>query len=74
MAIEYLLGSRAITPYRWLWVVFVLIGSVVSLKAVWTFSDIANGLMAVPNLIALLLLSKVIVSETREHLPKMTRK
>jgi alanine or glycine:cation symporter, AGCS family len=70
-AIEYLLGSKAIKPYRCLWVVFVMVGSVVSLKAVWTFADIANGLMAVPNLIALLLLNKVIVSETREHLPQI---
>lgn len=73
-AIEYLLGSKAIKPYRCLWVVFVMIGSVVSLKAVWTFADIANGLMAVPNLIALLLLNKVIVSETREHLPRIKGK
>jgi AGCS family alanine or glycine:cation symporter len=72
-AIEYLLGSKAIRPYRFFWVVFVMVGSVVSLKAVWTFSDIANGLMAIPNLIALLLLNKVIVSETREHLPRIRR-
>jgi AGCS family alanine or glycine:cation symporter len=75
-AIEYLFGTRAIKPYRCLWVVSVMIGSISSLKAVWTFADIANGLMAVPNLISLLLLSKVIVSETREHLPQVysTRK
>jgi AGCS family alanine or glycine:cation symporter len=46
----------------------VLIGSVSTLKAVWSFADIANGLMAVPNLISLILLSGVIVAETREHL------
>ena len=67
-AIEYLLGSRAILPYRLSWVAFVYIGSVSSLKAVWAFADIANGLMALPNLISLIVLSGVIVAETREHL------
>jgi len=67
-AIEYLIGTRAVLPYRLLWVVCVLIGSVSTLKAVWSFADIANGLMAVPNLISLILLSGVIVAETREHL------
>jgi len=66
-ALEYLLGRRAIKPYRWLWVVAVMIGSVASLQVVWTFADIANGLMAVPNLVALLLLSPVIASETKEY-------
>jgi AGCS family alanine or glycine:cation symporter len=67
-AAEYLFGSGAITPYRWLWVAAVLAGSVLTLKAVWSFADVANGLMAVPNLIALLALSGVIVEETRRHL------
>jgi len=67
-AIEYLLGSRAIRPYRLLWVACVMIGSVSTLKAVWAFADIANGLMAAPNLVSLILLSGVIVAETREHL------
>ena len=67
-AAEYLFGPRAIRPYRLAWVVAVMVGSVVSLPAVWAFADIANGLMAVPNLVSLLLLSGVIVAETREHL------
>ena len=67
-AIEYLLGPRAVTPYRVLWVACVMIGSVSTLKAVWSFADIANGLMAVPNLISLILLSGVIVAETRQYL------
>ncbi|RCK78347.1 MAG: Sodium/glycine symporter GlyP [Candidatus Ozemobacter sibiricus] len=67
-AAEYLLGSRVILPYRLLWVVSVLIGSMVTLKAVWTFADIANGLMAVPNLITLLALNHVILAETRTYL------
>jgi AGCS family alanine or glycine:cation symporter len=67
-AAEYLFGPRAIRPYRFAWVAAVMVGSVASLPAVWAFADIANGLMAVPNLVSLLLLSGVIVAETREHL------
>ena len=51
-----------------LWVIAVMAGSVVSLKAVWSFADIANGLMAVPNLISLIALNRVLVSESRYHL------
>ena len=69
-ASEYLFGPVAIKPYRLLWVAAVMVGSVVSLNAVWSFADIANGLMAVPNLIALLALNKLIVAETRQHLGK----
>lgn len=67
-AIEYLFGKRAILPYRILWVIFVYIGSVWSLTFVWDLADLMNGLMAVPNLIALLALSGVIVSETKKYL------
>jgi alanine or glycine:cation symporter, AGCS family len=67
-AAEYLFGTRVIKPYRYLWVIFVLIGSVLSLNIVWTFADITNALMAIPNLISLLLLSGVLVSETRKYL------
>ena len=67
-AAEYLWGTKAIAPYRYLWVVAVMIGSVVQLSLVWNFADIANAMMAVPNIIALLVLNKVIVEETRLHL------
>ncbi len=67
-AIEYLFGKKAIVPYRCAWVAFVMIGSVSTLHVVWNFSDAANALMAVPNLVSLLLLSGVIVAETREYL------
>ena len=67
-ACEYLLGKRSIFPYRVLWVVFVMVGSVASLPCVWCFADIANGLMAVPNLLSLLAMNSVIVSETRTYL------
>lgn len=67
-AAEYLLGARAVKPYRWLWVAAVLIGSVATLPMVWAFADIANGLMAIPNLISLIALSGVIVRVTRQYL------
>jgi AGCS family alanine or glycine:cation symporter len=67
-AAEYLFGSKIIKPYRYLWVVFVMIGSILSLNIVWTFADITNALMAIPNLVSLLLLSGIIVSETRKYL------
>lgn len=67
-AVEYLIGHRAVKPYRVLWVGAVFVGSVTSLPAVWAFADIANGLMAVPNLVSLLLLSGVVANETKKYL------
>src|SRR5439155_26376306 len=67
-AAEYLFGTGAIGPYRVLWVVAVKLRSVVSLKAVWDFADIANGLMALPNLVSLIPLSGVLVAEPRTRL------
>lgn len=67
-AAEYLFGNKVVKPYRYLWVMFVMIGSVMSLNVVWTFADITNALMAVPNLVSLLLLSGVIASETKKYL------
>lgn len=67
-AAEYLWGKGLILPYRILWVIAVYAGSVFSLNFVWDFSDLANGLMAVPNLVALLLLSRVVAAETRRYL------
>ncbi len=66
-AIEYLFGKKLIKPYRWAWVAAVMVGSVASLQAVWSFADIANGLMALPNLVSLIVLSPVIASETRDY-------
>lgn len=67
-AIEYLIGTKAILPYRYLWVAAVFLGSVISLNIVWTFADITNGLMAIPNLVSLIMLNKIIVSETKKYL------
>jgi alanine or glycine:cation symporter, AGCS family len=66
-AVEYLAGVRAIKPYRYAWVVAVMIGSVWKSDAIWAFSDMMNGLMAVPNLVSLLLLSGVIAAETKRY-------
>ncbi|MEE9385767.1 MAG: sodium:alanine symporter family protein [Nannocystaceae bacterium] len=63
----YLLGPRAILPYRILFIAAIFLGSWASLKFVWTLSDLTNGLMALPNLVGLLLLSGVIVSETNGY-------
>jgi alanine or glycine:cation symporter, AGCS family len=67
-AAEYLLGNKVVKPYRYLWVMFVMIGSVLSLNVVWTFADITNALMALPNLVSLIFLSGVIVNETKKYL------
>ncbi|EQB90310.1 AGCS family alanine or glycine:cation symporter [Clostridium punense] len=67
-AIEYLFGKKAITPYRIVYVIMVFVGSVFSLDVIWNLSDLANGLMAIPNLICLLALSGVIVNETKKYL------
>lgn len=69
-SIEYLFGEKAIMPYRLLFVVFVGIGATMKLSLVWALADVFNGLMAFPNLIALLALTPVIVSETKDFLSK----
>lgn len=63
-SIEYLLGYGAVKYYRYLWVVAVFIGSVMSLPSVWNFADCANALMAIPNLISLIALNGIIAKET----------
>ncbi len=63
---EYLFGARIVMPYRYGWVLFVFIGANVQLNLVWAVSDIMNALMAIPNLIALLLLSGTVFALTRE--------
>ncbi len=64
---EYLLGGRAIKPYRLLWVLAVAVGAGVKLPLVWNLADILNGLMALPNLIGLLGLSGIAAAETRRY-------
>lgn len=64
---EYLFGVRIIKPFRIAWVLAVFLGSMVKLEFVWLLADALNGLMAIPNLIALLLLSPTIFAITREY-------
>lgn len=66
-ATEYLFGGQAIKIYRWLYVFMFFIGAILPLDAVWTMGDVTLGLMAFPNLIALLLLSGVTAKMTREY-------
>ncbi len=66
-AIEYLFGPRAIRIYRVFFIVAVMVGAVVSLDFVWNFSDLMNGMMAIPNLIGLLWLSPIIKLETERY-------
>lgn len=63
---EYLVGEKYIQLYRVAWVVFVFVGAVVKLELVWNFSDVMNGLMAIPNLIGLVWLSGLVARETKE--------
>ncbi len=67
-AMEYLFGKRSIAPYRILWVLAVFGGSVASFPLVWGLADAMNALMAIPNVISLLLLSGVLVADTRKYL------
>ncbi|MEA1986900.1 MAG: alanine:cation symporter family protein, partial [Candidatus Marinimicrobia bacterium] len=64
---EYLFGKKSILPYKLVYVLFHFIGAIVSLEIVWGFGDIANGLMAIPNLIALILLAPVVVKMTKKY-------
>jgi AGCS family alanine or glycine:cation symporter len=65
-SIEFLIGARAIQPYRYVFTIFVGIGAIAQLDLVWAIADVFNALMAFPNLIGLLALTPVIVSETRK--------
>jgi AGCS family alanine or glycine:cation symporter len=63
--VEYLLGVKGIKPYRYIYIILVAMGAFLKLEMVWIIADIVNGLMAIPNLIALLGLSGVIIAETK---------
>lgn len=66
--VEYCLGKKALIPYRVLYIAVAAIAPVVALDLVWTIADILNALMAIPNLVAVLLLSPVIIKETRKYI------
>jgi alanine or glycine:cation symporter, AGCS family len=65
--VEYLFGVKAIIPFRVLWVLAVPVGAVAKLSFLWLVADTLNALMAIPNLIALLLLSPMVFKLTREY-------
>jgi AGCS family alanine or glycine:cation symporter len=67
--LEYLIGNqkKKILIFRWLYIIAVFIGPYMTVKAVWTIADIFNGLMAIPNMIALFALSGVIAAETKGY-------
>lgn len=67
-AVEYIGGYKLSKVYVWLFLVAVFLGSAISLNTVWTMADIFNALMAIPNLCALILLSKVLVKDTDYYL------
>ena len=64
---QYLFGPAALFPYRCVYLAFLFLGAMTQLRFVWGFSDIANGMMAFPNLIAIIALSPVVVYLTRDY-------
>lgn len=68
---EYLFGVKGIMPYRLIFICLVAVGAFLELELIWVLADIVNGLMAIPNLIGLLGLSGVIVSETKDYFAKL---
>ena len=71
---EYFAGKWVLIPYRFLYIVVAVIAPIVSLNLVWLIADTLNALMAIPNLIAVLLLSPVIVAETKKYLNHIDEK
>ena len=65
--VEYLMGVKAILPYRIIFICLIACGPFLKLEEIWVLADIVNGLMAIPNLIALIALSGVVVAETRAY-------
>jgi alanine or glycine:cation symporter, AGCS family len=64
---EYLFGVRAIVPFRMVWVAVIPVGAMLELDFIWLVADTLNALMAIPNLVALLLLSPVVFRMTRDY-------
>ena len=64
----YLMGTKGVLPYRVIFIALIASGAFLKLEAIWILADIVNGLMAIPNLIALIALSGVVVAETKSYL------
>ncbi|MCI9441830.1 MAG: sodium:alanine symporter family protein [Ruminococcus sp.] len=73
-SVEYFAGKKGLIPYRILYIVVAAVAPVLALDLVWTVADILNALMAIPNLAAVLLLSPVIVSETKKYIDNLDAK
>ncbi|MFW2367699.1 MAG: alanine/glycine:cation symporter family protein [Desulforhopalus sp.] len=69
-SIEYLFGVKSILPYRIVFIALIGVGAIAKLSLVWNISDTLNGLMAIPNLIGLIMLTPVIVAETKQYFNK----
>ncbi len=69
---QYLFGSKVILPYRLLWIIMVPVGTYGQLEFIWLLADVMNGLMALPNLIALIGLSPVVFKLTRQYFSSST--
>lgn len=74
--LEYLSGGKmkAVKVFRWIYILAVFIGPYMTVSAVWTIADIFNGLMAIPNMIAIFALSGIVVKETRDFFQKKKHK
>ena len=74
--LEYLIGDKknVIKAYKWLYILCIFIGPFMTVSAVWTIADIFNGLMAIPNLIALVALNGVVAKETKDYLDRIKKK
>lgn len=72
--VEYFAGKKGLIPYRVLYIAVAVIAPVVALDVVWDIADILNALMAIPNLSAVLLLSPIIVKETKKYLDDLDAK
>ncbi|MFR5792726.1 MAG: alanine/glycine:cation symporter family protein [Lachnospiraceae bacterium] len=72
--VEYFAGKKGLIPYRVLYIAVAVIAPVVALDVIWDIADILNALMAIPNLLAVLLLSPVIVKETKKYLDDLDAK
>lgn len=70
---EYLLGARSVVPFRVLYTCLIIPGAAIDMKIAWGIADIMNGLMAIPNLIAIMALSRVLLQETHQFLDQLIR-
>lgn len=72
--LEYIVGERGIILYRFVFIAFIMVGSMSGLKFIWDLADTMNGLMAIPNLIGLVGLSGIVVKETKDYMKNIKSK